>query len=208
MASRSNTISAPTKGEHARQSIISAAYDLIIRQGYAATSMRQIAQRSGLALGSIYNHFASKEEVFRAIVAERHPFVQIVPFLIAVPGDTVEEFVHNAAHTLVDELSRRPEFLNLMLVEMVEFKAKHVPIVFKNLYPRLMPVVQRLQSLEGQVRDIPPFVLARAFLGMFFSYYITEALMARAAPPEFRQANTIDYFVDIFLHGILSQEAE
>lgn len=207
MTARTHPPSALTKGEQARQSIISAAYDLIIRQGYAATSMRQIAERSGLALGSIYNHFSSKEDVFRAMVGERHPFFQIVPLLIKVPGDTVEEFVHNAAHTLVDELARRPEFLNLMLVEMVEFKARHVPIVYKKLYPALMPVVQRIGSLGGQVRDIPPFVLTRAFLGMFFSYYITEALLGKAMPPELRQLNTIDYFVEIFLRGILPPEA-
>ncbi len=208
MATRTRTASAPTKGEQTRQAIVSAAYDLIIRQGYAATSMRQIAERAGLALGSIYNHYSSKEEVFHAIVGERHPFFQIVPLLIAVPGNTAEEFVHNAAHTLVDELARRPEFLNLMLVEIVEFKAKHVPSLFKKLYPLLMPVVQRIGSLEGQMRKIPPFVLARAFLGMFFSYYITEALMGRAVPPELRSINTIDYFVEIFLHGILEPEAK
>ena len=208
MVVRTSTATAPTKGEQARQHIISAAYDLIIRQGYAATSMRQIAQKAGLALGSIYNHFSSKEDVFRAMVGERHPFFQIVPLLIAAPGDTAEEFVHNAAHTLVDELARRPEFLNLMLVEMVEFKAKHVPTVYKKLYPMLLPVVQRIGSMREDVRDIPPFVLTRAFLGMFFSYYITEALLGRAMPPELRQLDTIDYFVEIFLRGILPPEVK
>ncbi len=208
MATRIKAPSAPTKGEQARQSIISAAYDLIIRQGYAGTSMRQIAEKSGLALGSIYNHYSSKEDVFRAMVGERHPFFQIVPLLNTVPGDTVEEFVHNAAHTLVDELSRHPEFLNLMLVEIVEFKARHVPMIFKKLYPLIMPVVRRIGSLEGRLRDIPPFVLARAFLGMFFSYYITEALLARGVPAELRQPNAIDYFVEIFLHGVLVPEVE
>lgn len=208
MSTRTATPSARTKGVQTRQSILSAAYALIIRQGYAATSMRQIAEKSGLALGGIYNHFASKEEVFRAIVAERHPFFQIVPLLRSAPGDTVEEYVHNAAHTLVDELKRHPEFLNLMLVEIVEFKARHVPIVFEKLYPLLMPIVQRISSLRGNLRAIPPIVLARAFLGMFFSYYITETLMGRTVPREFRDANAIDYFVEIFLHGILKPEAE
>ncbi len=31
------------------------------------------------------------------------------------------------------------------------------------------------------IRGIPPFVLARAFLGMFFSYYITGVLMEEYA---------------------------
>ncbi len=197
-----------SKGEQTRQAILSAAYDLIIRQGYAATSMRQIAQKAGLALGGIYNHFSSKEEVFRAIVEERHPFFQMIPLLDTVEGDTVEEYVRNAAHTLVGELGRHPEFLNLMLVEIVEFKAKHIPHIFEKFLPLLMPIAQRMGSLEGNLRSIPPFVLVRAFLGMFFSYYITEILIARSLPPDLRKlnANAIDHFADIFLHGILLEE--
>ena len=45
------------KGEHTRGSIINAAHSLFANQGYAATSMRQIAEEAGLALGGIYNHF-------------------------------------------------------------------------------------------------------------------------------------------------------
>lgn len=196
-----------SRGEQTRQAILSSAYDLIIRQGYAATSMRQIAQKSGLALGGIYNHFSSKEGVFRAIIEERHPFFQMVPILSAVPGGTVEDFVRNAAHTLVAELGRHPEFLNLMLVEIVEFKSSHVPVVMKKLLPAVMPIAEHIARLEGNLRPIPPFVLARAFLGMFFSYYITELLLGRSLPPELRRINAMDHFVNIFLHGILESEA-
>src|SRR5687767_14425609 len=73
-----------TKRERTRQAILDATYSLIIEQGYAATSMRQIAERAGLALGSIYNHFSSKAEIFRAIIEERHPFFQILPLLKTV----------------------------------------------------------------------------------------------------------------------------
>ncbi len=104
---------APSKGEQTSQAVLTAAYQLIIRQGYAATSMRQIAEKAGLSLGSIYNHFSSKDDVFRAIVEQRHPFFQMLPLLQAVEGSTVEEYVRNAAHTLVEELTRHPEFLNL-----------------------------------------------------------------------------------------------
>ena len=75
------------KGERTRQIIMDSAYGLIIEQGYAATSMRQIAEKAGLALGSIYNHFSSKEDVFSDIVQERHPFFQILPVLNSVAGE-------------------------------------------------------------------------------------------------------------------------
>ena len=194
-----------TKGERTRQAILDAAHKLIIKQGFAATSMRQIAERAGLALGGTYNHFASKEEVFRAIVAERHPFFQIIPILNSVEGGTVEEFVRDAAHTMVAELGHHPDFLNLMLTEIVEFKGRHVPILFEKMFPMIMPLAHRIASLDGEMRQIPPAVLMRAFLGMFFSFYITEILIGRAMPKDM-QVNALDYFVDIFLHGVLIKE--
>jgi len=194
-----------SKGDRTRKSILDAAYSLIIEQGYAATSMRQIAEKAGLALGGIYNHFSSKEQVFRAIVAERHPFIQLLPLLNSAQGETVEEFVRNAAHTLIDEIGHRRDFLNLMLTEIVEFKGSHVPLVFEKTFPMMIPLADRLAGLHGNVRKIPAPVLLRAFLGMFFSYYMTEILLGRVMPAEM-QANALDHFVDIFLHGILIKE--
>ncbi len=193
-----------SKGERTRRAILDAAYSLIIEQGYAATSMRQIAERTGLALGGIYNHFSSKEEVFKAIIEERHPFFQIIPLLNAVEGKSVEEFVRNAAHSLVAELGHHPDFLNLMLTEIVEFKSQHVSVVFEKFLPMIMPLAERMGKLDGNLRRIPPPVLLRAFLGMFFSYYITEILIGRAMPPEM-QTHALDYFVDIFLRGALKE---
>lgn len=192
------------RGERTRRAILEAAYRLIIRQGFAATSMRQIAKHSRVALGGIYNHFGSKEEVFRAIVEERHPFLQILPVLQTVEGETLEDFVRNAARTLVDQLRRHPDFLNLMLIEIVEFKARHVPGLFRKFLPLASPLMQRLSPLRSGMRDIPPMVLARAFLGMFFSYYITEALLGRSLPRGMSEG-AMDYFVDIFLNGVLAE---
>jgi AcrR family transcriptional regulator len=195
-----------SKGERTSRAIVDAAYDLIVEQGYAATSMRQIADKAGLALGSIYNHFASKEDVFEAIIQERHPFFQIVPLLNTAEGETVETFARNAAHTLIAELGHHPEFLNLLLIEIVEFKGEHVPVVFEKMFPMIQQMAQRLSNLQGDMREIPQLVLARAFLGMFFSFFITELILNRTAFME-TQIDALDHFVDIFLHGILVAEA-
>jgi AcrR family transcriptional regulator len=195
-----------SKGERTSRAIVDAAYDLIVEQGYAATSMRQIADKVGVALGSIYNHFPSKEEVFVAIIQERHPLFQIVPLLNTVGGETVETFARNAAHTLIAELGQHPEFLNLLLIEIVEFKGEHVPVVFEKMFPMIERMAQRLSDLRGNMREIPQFVLARAFLGMFFSFFITELILSRTSLIE-TQIDALDHFVDIFLHGILLPEA-
>ncbi|MGC1375369.1 MAG: TetR/AcrR family transcriptional regulator [Anaerolineales bacterium] len=194
-----------TKRERTRQAILDAAYSLVIEQGYAATSMRQVAERAGLALGSIYNHFPSKGDVFRTIIDERHPFLQILPLLNSVEGNTIEEFVRNAAQLLIDELGHHPDFLNLMLTEIVEFKGEHASLVFEKIFTMILPLGQRLASLSGALRPIPAPVLLRAFLGMFFSYYITGVLLGPVMPPEM-QDDALDHFVEIFLHGILAED--
>jgi AcrR family transcriptional regulator len=192
-----------TKGERTHQVIIESAYALFLEQGYAATSMRQIAERTGLALGGIYNHFSSKEAIFSDLIIAKHPFHEILPLLQSAPGDTVEEFVRNAATSMVGELGRRPDFVKFLFIELVEFNGRDVPRMFQIIFPQIAPLIQRFQSRLGELREIPPHVLFRAFLGLFFSFYITEFLLA-GTPAAAMQENALNHFVDIFLHGVIA----
>lgn len=202
MSAKSPTL---PKGERSRQQIEDAAYALFLEQGFHATSMRQIAQKSGLALGGIYHHFASKGDIFKAILMDRHPFRQIVPILLAAPGDTPEVFVRSVGRTLVSELKNRPDVLKLMFIEIVEFNGQNMPYLFEQIFPQLQPLVQRFQFSSGSLRDVPTLVMVRAFIGLFFSYFVTEYLIGPMMPPQM-QENAFDYFVDIYLHGILASK--
>jgi AcrR family transcriptional regulator len=55
--------------DETRQRILDVAVDLFIEQGYAGTSVRDISERLGMTKGSLYYHFASKEDVLNALVA-------------------------------------------------------------------------------------------------------------------------------------------
>jgi TetR/AcrR family transcriptional regulator, cholesterol catabolism regulator len=59
------TTEAPTK-----ERIVEAAVDLFHRQGYNATSLRQIADDVGLQVGSLYNHMSSKEQLLFDIMRD------------------------------------------------------------------------------------------------------------------------------------------
>jgi len=193
----------PRKGERTRSSILEAAYGLFIEQGYHATSMRQIAERSGLALGGIYNHFSGKEAIFAEIIIDRHPYKQILPLLMNAPGDDVEQFVWNAARTMVEGLGRRSDFFKLMFIEVVEFNGRNMPRLMEVVIPQVLPLIQRFS--KDSVRPIPPFILFRVFIGLFFSYYITELFIANT-PIAASQKEALDHFVAIFLRGILNNE--
>ena len=191
-----------TKGELTRAAIIEAAHDLFITQGYNATSMRQIAQQAGIALGSIYNHFSSKDDIFQAVFIENHPFLEMLPTIEAAQGDTVEALVRDAADKMMTFITNKPDFLNLMFIELVEFKSAHVRGLFEKTFPRGLKIVQRLTTVEGNLRDIPVPILLRSFISIFFSYYLVDVILGEIAPPEFSE-NAMDHIVEIFLHGIL-----
>ena len=127
-----------TKGERTRTAIIDAAFDLFVRKGYHATSMRQIAEKAGLAPGGIYNHFGSKEDIFVAMLTERHPFLQVLPALQSATGDSVEELVRDAGARMLHILGELHDVLNLMFVELVEFEGRHVPQLFEIFFPPLL----------------------------------------------------------------------
>ncbi len=196
-----------SKGERTRQAVVDAAHQLFVDQGYAATSMREIAEKSGLALGGIYNHFPNKEAIFSEVIVSKHPFHQILPLLKAAPGNTVEEFVRSAANDMIAELGRRPDFVKLIFVELVEFEGRNLPKMFAVVFPQILPLIERFTSKKGELRDINPLVLFRVFLGLFFSYYMTELMLA-GTPVVALQQNSLDTFIDIFLHGVLMPKDE
>lgn len=192
-----------SKGERTRQVILDATYDLFLTQGYTATSMRQIAQKAGLALGGIYNHFAGKEEIFEALVIEKHPYLQILPLVSQATGNTTEEFLRNAAEIIQREMGFRPDFMKLMLIEIVEFKGKHFPKLFEIVSPRIFPLLQRFTQPESGVRPLYLPAILRTFMGTIVAFYITEFLMSDPRlPAEMRNVKLTD-FMEIYMHGIL-----
>jgi AcrR family transcriptional regulator len=52
--------------------IMRSAEELFIRQGYEKTSMRQIADHSGLTKGALYHHFDSKEDLLERMCADHY----------------------------------------------------------------------------------------------------------------------------------------
>ena len=195
------------KGEATRMAIEEAAMQLFLEQGYHATSMRQIAEHAGLALGGIYNHFSSKEEIFEAIIIDQHPYKKILPLILAVEGETGEEFFGNAFRIVIKELGQRPEFINLMFIELVEFKGKHGAVMLREIGPKVLPVFEKVVKTRKDLRVSNPAILMRSFFGMVISYFVTEMIITNTVIHKLMPKNATDAYVDVFLHGILKESA-
>lgn len=66
MAYRPTARTEATRLAH-RQRLLDAARQLLAEGGYAAASISALAELAGVATGSVYNHFASKQELLAAV---------------------------------------------------------------------------------------------------------------------------------------------
>ena len=60
------------RGETSRAAIFGAALELFQERGYEATTMRAVAERAGVSLGSSYHYFASKEHLVLEFYQHTH----------------------------------------------------------------------------------------------------------------------------------------
>lgn len=194
-----------TKGEITRLAIEDAAVELFIEHGYHATSMRQIADKAGLALGGIYNHFASKEEIFEAIVLDKHPYKKILPLVLEAQGDDMEGFLQNAVKITLNELGSEPMYMKLMFIEFVEFNGRHGASMLGEIAPKVLPVFERMIKGRKELRVTNPALLMRSFFGMIISYFITEMLISKSVVGKLMPKDAASAYTDIYLHGVLKE---
>jgi AcrR family transcriptional regulator len=104
------------RGRRTLRAILDAAAEEFGERGYHEAAIARIAQRAGVAIGSFYTYFDSKEAVFRALVGDMSAQVRdtVAPVILAAPDRLAGEragiaafigFVrqHKALYRVIDE---------------------------------------------------------------------------------------------------------
>jgi AcrR family transcriptional regulator len=201
-----------SKGERTRQAILEAAARLILSQGYHGTSMRQIAQGAGIAVGGIYNHFASKEAIYMALLEQHQPYSDVAIGLSDLSGENVVELVEGAARLIIDQALADPVFIRLAFTDLQEFEGDTVFQLATRMIQGLMAFAGSLVA-SGQVRqDLSLPVLARSFAGLVVFYVISEVVAShggssRVDLPFEGEIDWVSGMVDVYLNGVLRRQA-
>ena len=106
-----------TKGERTAQRILDAAEILFARKGYEAASLREIAALAGIRQPGLYNHFASKEELYRAVLDRGlQPLVELMVGLLDAPIRQANMI--DLPGRMTDLLARHPNISALLMQSM------------------------------------------------------------------------------------------
>lgn len=157
-----------SRGDRKRAEIVAAAERLFLGEGYGATSMDRIAAEAGASKRTVYNHFGTKEELFRAVVEPLYASLldgAAAPAAGGDPGETLRSF----AQALVRHLSnpRLQAMIRLVITEGGRFP--EIASIYFAVGKE--PAVGRLASwlaaeaASGRLPVDDPTLAAQQFLG-------------------------------------------
>lgn len=181
---------ARTRGT-ARQRLLDAAEELFARDGFAATTTREIAERAGTSTGMVFYHFPTKTALLETVLAERSPQAGLAHRIDGHRGDPVG-LLRELASAIAQTVDERGEVLRIMLrgeePEHGQLFGRYLDTAADALGAQLEEELAASAITTGQ---------ARAIARSFFSTLLVAFLVAPVEDPD----RLVDDTIHTLLHG-------
>jgi AcrR family transcriptional regulator len=149
-----------------RDQLLRAARELIEEGGYGAASVIAITTRAGLAAGTLYRHFRSKEElfveVFRSVCDRELDAMRRAASDHVAPGAEQLEMVLS---TFAERALRRPRLAWALLAEPVDRLVDAERLAYRARYAELIASCLEAGVVAGELPDQDVAVTAAALVG-------------------------------------------
>lgn len=196
--------------EDRRSAIISAAIRLFAENGFRGATTRQIASAVGVTEPVLYEHFATKSDLYRAIIDAKSQ--QGIEYLRETLTPYMERrddrgFFRNLGLLIVEFYDKDPDYVRLLMFSALEGH-ELADVYYQRqleIYLEFVLSYTRQRMKAGVFRRINPEVLARSFAGMVSSYAQARVLFPNCVM-DMDPKTAIDKMTRIFLHGILKTQ--
>jgi len=184
----------------ARDAILDAAEEIIAERGLHQAAMSEIAARAGVAVGTVYNHFADRDAMVRALFRARRGLIspEIVRLADARRGAAFEHRLRGLVRDVLDLLERHRRFCKVALeVEQIKNEpagGSNRPVM--TALHAAMAEILAAGAEEGAVRAAEADRLVRLLLGAM------RGLLRYRLETGGSFADDADLVVDVFLRGV------
>src|SRR5215510_10993395 len=202
-------------GEERRSQILAVAVSLFSNRGFRGTTTKEIAQAAGVSEAMVFRHFATKEELYAAIIDHKtcadDRFDPSEMAADAIKRKDDRAVFETLALAALEHHEKDPDFQRLLLHSALE---KHqLAQMFFNEFVR--PVYEFLSSYirerqrDGAFVGVDPAIVVRCFIGMVMHQSLNNNLW----DPDRRLLNISNeaaakHFTEILLHGITAKTEE
>ena len=203
--------SARMAGEVRKLQILAVAVSLFSQKGFRGTTTKEIAHAAGVSEAMVFRHFATKEELYAAILDHKacshDGFDPAEMAAVAIKQKDDRAVFETLALAALSHHEEDPEFQRLLLHSALE-KHELAEIFFDKFVRRVYEFLGsyiRERQREGALIEMDPAIVVRCFIGMVMHHSLNNNLW----DPERRLLNISNesaakLFTDILLHGITS----
>ena len=150
-----------------RQRLLQAAQELIEEGGYGAASVVAIAERAGVAAGTLYRHFPSKEqlfvELFRSVCSREERAMRRAAEQI--DGEGAVARLEEVLATFARRALRNPRLAWALIAEPVDPLVDAERLAYRERYAALIGESLAAGIAEGEVPDQNVNLTAAALVG-------------------------------------------
>jgi AcrR family transcriptional regulator len=158
----SGEVVAPT-----RERLLTAAQELIEQGGYGAASVAAIAERAGVAAGTLYRHFDSKQElfveVFRAVCGREERAMKTAS--AEMPEAAAAERLESVLGTFAERALRNPRLAWALIAEPVDPLVDAERLAYRERYAEGIAEELRAGIEAGQLPPQNVKLTAAALVG-------------------------------------------
>lgn len=200
-------------GDERREQILETAVQLFSQHGFKGATTRKIAEAAGVSEAMVFRHFATKDELYGAILhtkscedgINRFPWEGNQELLKAMEAGDDYSVFYNLAITALEKQQRDERFLRLMFysaLEEHELAERFFSEFVSRLYEFIGAYIEKRQS-DGAMRRIRPRVVVRAFLGMIIHHSLNNILWDKKRRLlDITNEAAAKHFAEIILDGI------
>jgi AcrR family transcriptional regulator len=199
----------PSAIEKNKSRIEEAARQLFIKQGFHATSMRNIASRAGTSLGNVYNYYRTKEEILGSIINKYQTTIdgRLRSIFDEIDEPLKPESLIRFGRQIKKMVNDHHDFWLLMYIDVLEFENRHFRKMFEglvnNLRRRFATQFAELKSRGAVHADVDPAVGFTALYMQFFNYFLVEKLFGGNRHFGLSDDQVIKQLTDMYCRGLL-----
>jgi AcrR family transcriptional regulator len=150
--------------------ILQVAEEVLMEKGYYETSIDEIASRVGVAKGTIYLHFPSKEDLTVAIVMREIKQLIAQIEVIADSEGSAQSKLERILQSLYGSFVKRMQLLSGMFHSVAPYQLKEQGKKIMSLWEQAAEIVQRIieqgKAAREFTEDIPTVVMVSAFFSL------------------------------------------
>jgi AcrR family transcriptional regulator len=151
-----------------RQRLLAAAQELIEQGGYGAASVIAIADRAGVAAGTLYRHFASKEElfvdVFRSVCAREERAMRAAAAELPADAPAVRR-LETVLTRFAERALRNPRLAWALIAEPVDPRVDAERLAYRERYAAVIAESLTEGIAAGELPEQNVALTAAALVG-------------------------------------------